>query len=148
MKPNLTYFNKRSLLDSDETSAELLSPKRMLDELYTIASIQGEIAAPGANVRNVLSSEVHTVAGVQRKRRNEVALAIDHQAFNVYDVGLQHRLFVYQTLMLTLIDPSLQACRILSCVSANEILLLSAHTRSQRPWAFSQEIYLLCCLNT
>ena len=55
----------------------------MSQEPQVIAEIPQDITGSS---RNILSSDVYAVAGSQNKKRSEIALAIDRQGVNIYDV--------------------------------------------------------------
>lgn len=57
----------------------------MIQTPYTLAEISRDIT--GAPV-NILAADVYTIAGPKKRKRTELALAIDRQGVNIYDVLL------------------------------------------------------------
>jgi len=55
----------------------------MIEKPYTLADIPHDI--PGALGR-ILIGDVHAIAGSKKRKRSEIAVAIDHQGINIYDV--------------------------------------------------------------
>lgn len=56
----------------------------MLQYVRTLAEIQASPFQPNAPVR---SSDVLSLTGLTRKKRSEIALAIDNHSIAIYDVG-------------------------------------------------------------
>lgn len=54
-----------------------------MQEPHIIAEIPQDVTG---SLGKIQASNVCTVAGVQKKKRSEIALAIDRQGLNVYDV--------------------------------------------------------------
>ena len=57
----------------------------MIQNPYLLADIQQDLTGLHGNV---LASEVLAVTGSKKRKRSELALAIDHQGINIYDVRL------------------------------------------------------------
>ena len=55
----------------------------MSQELFLLAKIPQDITGSSGRI---LASDVYTAAGFRRKKRSELALAIDRQGVNIYDV--------------------------------------------------------------
>ena len=61
----------------------------MIQEPYLLADIQQDLTGVHGNV---LVSDVLAVAGSNKRKRSELALAVDRQGINIYDVSL-HSVF-------------------------------------------------------
>lgn len=60
----------------------------MIRKPYLLADIQQDLTGiPG----NVLATDVLAVAGSKKRKRSELALAIDRQGINIYDVSLRSK---------------------------------------------------------
>lgn len=58
---------------------------KMIQKPYLIADIPHNLSGlPG----NILATDVLAVAGYKKRKRSELALAIDGQGINIYDVSL------------------------------------------------------------
>ena len=58
----------------------------MIQKPYVLADIPQDITGlPG----NILAADVFAVAGSKKRKRSELALAIDRHGINIYDVSLQ-----------------------------------------------------------
>lgn len=58
----------------------------MIQKPYLLAGIQQDSTGlPG----NVFAADVLAVAGSKKRKRSELALAIDRQGINIYDVSLR-----------------------------------------------------------
>ena len=62
-------------------------PGNMIQEPYVLADLQQDITGLP---RNVYSSDVFAIAGSKKRKRSELALAIDSQGIDIYDVSLHH----------------------------------------------------------
>ncbi|KAK4695805.1 hypothetical protein P7C71_g2011, partial [Lecanoromycetidae sp. Uapishka_2] len=58
----------------------------MIQKPYTVAEISRDITGASGNI---LSADVHTVVGSKKRKRTELALAIDHEGVNIYDYLLK-----------------------------------------------------------
>ena len=57
----------------------------MIQKPYVLADIPHDITgSPG----NILAADVFAVAGSKKRKRSELAIAIDRQGINIYDVSL------------------------------------------------------------
>lgn len=57
----------------------------MIPKPYLLAEIPQDLTGlPG----NVLAADVYAVVGSKKRKRSELALAIDRQGINIYDVSL------------------------------------------------------------
>lgn len=57
----------------------------MIPKPYLLAEIPQDLTgSPG----NLLAAEVYAIAGSKKRKRSELALAIDRQGINIYDVSL------------------------------------------------------------
>ena len=61
----------------------------MIQKSYVLADIQQDLTG---SPRNVYSTDVFAIAGSKKRKRSELALAIDRQGIDIYDVSL-HRMF-------------------------------------------------------
>lgn len=58
---------------------------KMIQKPYLLADIPSNLSGlPG----NILATDVLAVAGYKKQKRSELALAIDGQGINIYDVSL------------------------------------------------------------
>ena len=64
-------------------------PGNMIQRPYVLADIQQDLSGLPSNV---YSSDVFAIAGSKKRKRSELALAIDRQGIDIYDVSL-HRMF-------------------------------------------------------
>ena len=60
----------------------------MLGEPYPVADILADLEG---NRPQVLAGDVFAISGSRRRKRSEVALAIDRQGVNIYDVNAPNR---------------------------------------------------------
>ncbi len=58
---------------------------KMIQKPYLLAGIQQDLTGSHGNI---LATEVFTIAGSKKRKRSELALAIDRQGINIYDVSL------------------------------------------------------------
>ena len=64
----------------------------MIQKPYLLAEIPQDLTdLPG----NLLAADVYAVAGSKKRKRSELALAIDRQGINIYDVSLRSMLQSY-----------------------------------------------------
>ena len=64
----------------------------MIQKPYVLADIQHDITgSPGS----ILAADVFAVAGSNKQKRSELAIAIDRQGINIYDVSLRLVLWKY-----------------------------------------------------
>lgn len=54
----------------------------MIQSLYTLADLPPSLTDSG----KILTADVHTVAGPSKKKRSELAVAIDSESVNLYNV--------------------------------------------------------------
>ena len=64
-------------------------PGNMIQEPYILADLQQDLTGLP---RNVYFTDVFAIAGSKKRKRSELALAIDRQAIDIYDVSL-HPMF-------------------------------------------------------
>ncbi len=57
----------------------------MIQKPYLLAGIQQDLTGSHGNI---LATDIFTVAGSKKRKRSELALAIDRQGINIYDVSL------------------------------------------------------------
>lgn len=57
----------------------------MIQKPYLLADIQQDLNG----LPNILATDVLAVAGSKKRKRSELALAIDRQGINIYDVSLR-----------------------------------------------------------
>lgn len=66
----------------------------------------------------VITANVHSVSGAKKRKRSELAAAIDHQGINIYDVCLSSvRTARYR--LIRPLDPKLQANYFLCCIASS-----------------------------
>ena len=58
----------------------------MIQKPYLLADIPNDITGLSGNI---LATDVLAIAGAQKRKRSELALAIDRQGINIYDVSSQ-----------------------------------------------------------
>lgn len=57
----------------------------MIQKSYLLADIQQDLTGlPG----NIFATDVLAVGGSKKRKRSELALAIDHQGINIYNVSI------------------------------------------------------------
>ena len=56
----------------------------IIQKPYDLAHIPQDLARSSGQI---LAAEVHAVAGSKKRKRSEIALAIDREGVNVYDVA-------------------------------------------------------------
>ncbi len=61
----------------------MLRSSKSIEEPQTLAEIPRDLTG---SLGSILASNVCAVAGQQKKKRHEVALAIDRQGVNIYNV--------------------------------------------------------------
>ena len=54
----------------------------MIEKPYTLADLPPSLTGSG----EILAADVHTLTEAWKKKRSELALAIDHESVNLYDV--------------------------------------------------------------
>jgi hypothetical protein len=54
----------------------------MIQKPYTLADLPPSLTDSG----EILTADVHTVAGPSKKKRSELAVAIDNESVNLYNV--------------------------------------------------------------
>lgn len=57
----------------------------MIQKPYLLADIQQDLNG----LPNILATDVLAVAGSKKRKRSELALAVDRQGINIYDVSLR-----------------------------------------------------------
>ena len=58
---------------------------KMIEKPYLLADIQSDLTSlPG----NIFATDVLAVTGSKKRKRSELALAVDRQGINIYDVSL------------------------------------------------------------
>lgn len=67
-------------------------PGNMIQEPYVLADLQQDLAGLP---RNVYSTDVFAIAGSKKRKRSELALAIDRQGIDIYDVQLSKLITSY-----------------------------------------------------
>ena len=64
----------------------------MIQTPFLLAEVPQDLTGlPG----NLLAADVYAVAGSRKRKRSELALAIDRQGINIYDVSLRYVLQGY-----------------------------------------------------
>ena len=58
----------------------------MIEKPHTVANLPPSLVGSG----EILAADVHTLTGSSRKKRLELALAIDNESVNLYDVFYLH----------------------------------------------------------
>ena len=82
------YVNLKPALDQScyGFCKRLSIKEKMIQRPYLLADLQPDLAGlPG----NVHTTDVLAVTGSEKRKRSELALAIDRQGINVYDVSLR-----------------------------------------------------------
>lgn len=64
-------------------TAERGQLRTMIEKPYTLADIPHDLTGPSGRI---LIGDVHAIAGSKKRKRSEIAVAIDHQGVNIYDV--------------------------------------------------------------
>lgn len=59
----------------------------MIEKPYVLAEIPKDITGATGHI---LTGDIHAIAGSRKRKRSEVAVAIDHQGVNIYDVLVSH----------------------------------------------------------
>ena len=57
----------------------------MIQKPYLLADIPQDLLGAG----NIRAADVLAVAGIKKRKRSELALAVDRQGINIYDVSLR-----------------------------------------------------------
>lgn len=55
----------------------------MTEQAYTFADIPHDLTSSSGRIRVV---DINSITGSKKRKRAEIAVAIDHQAVNIYDV--------------------------------------------------------------
>lgn len=92
----------------------------MIQKTYLLADIQQDLTGVHGNV---LACDVLAVAGSKKRKRSELALAIDRQGINIYDVSLPSVFQSYFEQADTIIGSVIKAHHILCDISSSCLYL-------------------------
>jgi hypothetical protein len=59
----------------------------MIQNPYALAEVPQDLTGTSVQVH---AADVYAIAGSKKRKRTEIALAIDRQGVNIYDVALSH----------------------------------------------------------
>jgi tRNA(Phe) wybutosine-synthesizing methylase Tyw3 len=56
----------------------------MIEKTYTFADIPHDLTSSSGRIRVV---DINAITGSKKRKRSEIAVAVDHQGVNIYDVS-------------------------------------------------------------
>ncbi len=66
--------------------SRLSTSDNMIGKPYALADLPASLIGSG----EILAADVHALSGSSKKKRSELAVAIDNESVNIYDVTHQH----------------------------------------------------------
>ncbi len=100
----------------------------MFNKSYTLTEVPQNLT--GSNAR-ILTANVFSVTGSRKRKRSELAVAIDGQGIRIYDV----RTYVINTTLYRLMEhlgSNLQASYILCCITSSRVHLSAVFNTSSK----------------
>jgi len=99
----------------------------MIQESYILSTLP---EGPSAGAGRVQAADIHSLAASRKRKRSELALAIDHQGVNIYDVcyGLWLMAYglwvmVYMRSLISHLDHILEVSDLVRCFAVNGLHL-------------------------
>ncbi len=92
----------------------------MIQEPYILSTLP---EGPSAGEGRVHAADIHSLAASRKRKRSELALAIDHQGVNIYDVCYGLWLMVYMRSLTSHLDHILEVSDLVRCIAVNNLHL-------------------------